>query len=61
MSAQGSKHKSGSYTDENAGGDPAEHKDRKIEEYAEILDKGGSHEKLAQIVQDSRSHAYTGH
>ena len=59
--AQSPQRKSRSNTYQDACGDAAEHKNRKIEEYAEILDQGGSHQQLAQIVQDSRSHAYTGH
>ena len=34
---------------------------REIEEYSQVLNEGSSDEKLSHIVEDSGSHAYTGH
>ncbi len=47
--------------DQYAGSDAAEQQNREIKEYAQILDQSGCNKQLPQIVQDSRSHAYTGH
>ena len=60
-SAQCAKHERRHYADEYSRGDAAEHKNREIEEYAKIFDEGCSHEQLSHVMEDSRSHTYTGH
>ena len=47
ISAKRTQRQSRRYADEYSGGDAAEHKDRKIEEYAKVLDEGRSNKELA--------------
>ena len=60
-SAQSLQNKGGYDAHEYAGGYAAEHENRKIEEYAQVLYQGGSNEQLSQIVKDSCGHTDTGH
>ena len=60
-SAQGSESQRRRDADKYAGGDTAEHKYRKIKEYAKVLDEGRGNKELAQVVQNACGHADTGH
>jgi hypothetical protein len=48
----------GNDADEYPCGDPAEEKDRKIEEHPEIFDKSCRYQELAEIVEDTGRHAH---